>query len=88
MLPFEPCDDIVVALAIEGRLSSPSSGNPIPPGGAQPGETWPRFSFECAKYPSNTEVAIGLPSCLPVAQGGIALEVGGCRLIAGVLVEP
>ena len=39
MLPFDPCDEMVVALAIEGRLSSPSPGKPIPPGGAHPGDT-------------------------------------------------
>jgi hypothetical protein len=62
MLPFDPCDDMVVALAIDGRLSSPSPGKPIPPGGAHPGDTWPRLSLESPKYPPNTELGICLPS--------------------------
>lgn len=46
-LALEPTDDIVVALAIEGLLSSPSPGKPIaPPPGMNPGDTWPRFSLE------------------------------------------
>lgn len=88
MLPFEPCEDIVVALAMEGRLSSPSSVNPIPPGNAHPGDTWPRFSVESSKYEPKTELGICRPSLLPLAQGGGAFEVGGWRLIAGVLVDP
>jgi len=39
MLPFDPWDEMVVALAIDGRLSSPSPGKPIPPVGAHPGDT-------------------------------------------------
>jgi hypothetical protein len=49
MLPLDPCDDIVVALAIDGRLSSPSPGKPMPPRGAQPGDTWPRLSLDSSK---------------------------------------
>jgi hypothetical protein len=50
MLPLDPCDDIVVALAIDGRLSSPSPGKPMPPGSAHPGDTWPpRLSVDSSK---------------------------------------
>ena len=45
MLFFEPVEETVVALAIEGRLSSPSPEKLMPPGGAYPGDTCPRFSL-------------------------------------------
>ena len=45
LMLFEPVDETVVALAIDGRRSS-SFGKRIPPGGAYPGEIWLRFSFE------------------------------------------
>jgi hypothetical protein len=79
---------MVVALAIDGRLSSPSPGKPIPPGGAHPGDTWPRLSLESPKYPPNTELGICLPSRLLLAQDGMGFAAGGCRFIAGVLVDP
>jgi hypothetical protein len=88
MLPFDPWDEMVVALAIDGRLSSPSPGKLIPPVGAHPGDTWPRLSLESPKYPPNTELGICLPSCLLLAQDGRALVVGPCRFIAGVFVDP
>jgi hypothetical protein len=44
-LDLEPVDDTVVALAIDGRRSSPS-GNDIPLPGAKPGDICPRFSEE------------------------------------------
>lgn len=88
MLPFDPWDDMVVALAIDGRLSSGSPGNPIPVCGAYPGDTWPRLSLESPKKPPNTELGICRPSCLLLAQDGMGFPAGACRLIAGVLVDP
>lgn len=45
VLDLEPVDDTVVALAMDGRRSSPS-GKFIPLRGANPGDTCPRFSVE------------------------------------------
>lgn len=44
-LDLEPVEETVVALAIEGRRSSPS-GNLIPLPGAKPGDICPRLSEE------------------------------------------
>lgn len=44
-LAFEPVDETVVALAIDGLLSSPSVGKHMPLPGAKPGDIWLRFSL-------------------------------------------
>ena len=45
-LDLEPEEDTVVALAMEGRRSSPSLVKLIPFCGAKPGDIWPRLSVE------------------------------------------
>jgi hypothetical protein len=44
-LALDPVDDTVVALAIDGLLSSPSAGKHMPLPGAKPGDIWPKFSL-------------------------------------------
>jgi hypothetical protein len=44
-LDLEPVEETVVALAIDGRRSSPS-GKFMPLWGTKPGDIWPRFSLE------------------------------------------
>jgi hypothetical protein len=46
------------------------------------------LSLESPKNPPKTELGICLPSRLLLAQDGIGFAVGGCRFIAGVLVDP